>query len=242
MIATMDTKDVIKFCSNNGIILGYNPARWECVFAIETAKSLQTNGDLGPYTTRPMLVSVGDDTVVISHFLIGNIASSRSAKVSKFAKNKKAAASMEKPSFWEDCKKKGGDKHSNCNRCGDWSRYECTLCNTTICCPVGKGNECFNEHHKSMHHEQHEESERIATLISQDKRNNCVVCGKKASNGCSICGVNVCGSVKNGSMKCWHAHCKKAGHAHFIEQVYNGKQVGRGQGKQSKKKSKKKSK
>ena len=177
MIATMDTKDVIKFCSNNGIILGYNAARWECVFAIETAKSLQTNGDLGPYTTRPMLVSVGDDTVVISHFLIRDIASSMSAKVSKFAKNKKAAASMEKPFFWEDCKRRS--KQSTCQRCGDFTYYECTCCKTAICCPVGKGNECFNEHHKSMHHEQHEESERIATLVSQDKRNNCVVCGKK---------------------------------------------------------------
>ena len=226
MIATLDLEDLRKFSCANGIILGYNPLRWECVFAIETAKSLQTNGDLGPYTTRPMLASVEDATVLITHFLIRNLASSKSVKVSRFMANKKAAVSMETPLFWEDCERRSKESGtSRCNRCGDSTTYECTRCNTAICCPVGKGNECFNEHHKSMHHEQHDESERMATLVSQAKKKKCVVCGKKdIYNGCSICGVHVCGSIYSRSMECWHAHCKET-HAHFIENVYHGKRA-----------------
>jgi len=228
MIATMDSDDLRKFCSANKIILrSYGSlSRWECILAIETAKSLQVNGDLGPYATRPMLaLDEHGATIIISHFLVQNLASSTSYKISSFKSNKRASASMETPLFWEDCKKKDGDKHSTCERCGDWSSYECTLCNTTICCPVGKGNECFNEHHKSMHHELHDESERMATLEHHKTKRKCVVCREKlVYNRCSICGVNICGSKKSPSMICWHAHCKEVGHSHFIEQVYNGKQ------------------
>ena len=66
-------------------------------------------------------------------------------------------------------------------------------------------------------------------MTKQMRSMSCVVCNSyHKRNGCSICGVSICGSRTDRSMDCWHAHCKEAGHTHFIEEVFKEKSKNKG--------------